>query len=549
MSGYFESIAAELPAIWIKGAVWSVAAIVVVLVFRFIRVPAAGLRLFWIGNIAALLLIPAVEWSAPDWRIDASPVTSSLPVRKWPVPLPLKEPPVEEASESAPVNGDASSSVSEPAPFSITPVDLLGMIWALGAVALAFVFAKSLLRLGRSWRSATDLSETQSAEIDSALQQIGNRGLAVCVKHSDQVTIPMAWGILRKKILLPTAIWNTDRSDFRRILLHELNHLESRDPFWSALSQVALLIHWPNVLVWYAVRQLRLSQEKSCDDRVLSATRDLNEAERYAGLLVSIAKFSTKSAANRNDTIAFSITGRSSTLSRRIDSILDEKMKRTRPTRMESISALGLQICLAGILGLTIFGDGLTAAERKENETLKKRISELENQVAELKSDTEEVVEQSRIDKIVEENKQKARERMREDLEEYSREELQEIETLYQVANNNWRSEEARKSLEKLVDEYDDANRTGCALLYLAQYSEGEKREEYLRRVVEDFSDCYYGDGCQVGGYGRYLLIALLREKGATDECAEIVKEVEDDYATATSHRRQLIVEMVRDLK
>ncbi len=554
MSELFESIAIELPTIWIKGAAWSIAAVLVVFLFRFFQVPAAGLRLFWNGNVSALLLIAVVEWVAPEWvapewRIDVSPADSNHPLYEWTTPLLPGASPAKEVSESTTVATEASKADPTSASFPVTPIILIGMIWALGAFAFLVVFARNLFRLGRYWKSANDISAAQAAEIDTLLHQIGIPGLGASVKYSDQITVPMAWGILRNKILLPTAIWHSDPDDFRRILIHELNHLESRDPFWSFLSQIALLIHWPNLLVWHAARQLRLSQEKSCDDRVLSETPYGGESEQYAGLLVSIAKFSTRSAVNRNDTIAFSITGRSSTLSRRIDSILNENMKRTRPNRIQVISTFGLQLCLAGFLGLTIIGDSLTAAERKETEALKKRISELENQVAQLQSDTEEVVEQSKIDEIVEENRQKARERMREDLGEYSQEELREIETLYQVANKNWRSEEARMSLEKLVDEYDDANRTGCALLYLAQYSEGDKREEYLRRVVEDFSDCYYGNGCQVGGYGRYLLAAFLKDKGETDEAAEVIEEIEKDYATATSHSRKLIVEMVQSLK
>ena len=76
-------------------------------------------------------------------------------------------------------------------------------------------------------------------------------------------------------------------------------------------------------------------------------------------------------------------------------------------------------------------------------------------------------VQKARSEQGLEQAKLRARERMALDTRVYSREQLQEIERLYQVANEKWRTPEARKSLEQLLAQYDRANRTGCALLYL----------------------------------------------------------------------------------
>ena len=89
-----------------------------------------------------------------------------------------------------------------------------------------------------------------------------------------------------------------------------------------------------------------------------------------------------------------------------------------------------------------------------------------------------EPVPQAERDKLV----ARAKERARRDTKKYSREQLQEAEQLYQVANKNWRTVEAKVSLEKMVQKYPDINRTGCAVLYLAQYSRGEAREKLQDR-------------------------------------------------------------------
>src|SRR5437764_245583 len=122
--------------------------------------------------------------------------------------------------------------------------------------------------------------------------------------------------------------------------------------------------------------------------------------------------------------------------------------------------------------------------------------------------------------------KQNARNRMTRDAnKKYTNDQLREAEELYQVANKNWRSDEARASLEKLIAKFPDLNRTGCGSLYLGQYSTGAEREKYLKGAVEKFSDCYYGNGCQVGGYGRLLLGWYYLDNGEKEKARQLFDE------------------------
>jgi len=88
-----------------------------------------------------------------------------------------------------------------------------------------------------------------------------------------------------------------------------------------------------------------------------------------------------------------------------------------------------------------------------------------------------------------------------------------------------------------LLEKYDKANRTGCATLYLGQASEGEERLKYLTTAVEKFSDCYYFNGCQVGGYGRYVLLLTLWDRGEKDKARSLLNELKTTYKDATGHR------------
>ena len=78
---------------------------------------------------------------------------------------------------------------------------------------------------------------------------------------------------------------------------------------------------------------------------------------------------------------------------------------------------------------------------------LEKRVAELEKEVAELKTALAPVMEKAKTEQIVAQERGKAKSRMRKDSEIYSRDELREIEKLYQVANKQWRSQEGKDSL------------------------------------------------------------------------------------------------------
>ncbi|EIQ01765.1 hypothetical protein OpiT1DRAFT_00340 [Opitutaceae bacterium TAV1] len=133
--------------------------------------------------------------------------------------------------------------------------------------------------------------------------------------------------------------------------------------------------------------------------------------------------------------------------------------------------------------------------------------------------------------------KERARKRFEEDRNIYSVEELRDIEKLYQVANKQWNSPEAKESLKILIEKYPKANRTGCALQYLGQMSSGEEKEQYLKRAIKDFGDCYYGSGVQVGAYARLYLADYYRKQGKANEAKALYEEIQKYYPDAVNHK------------
>lgn len=186
------------------------------------------------------------------------------------------------------------------------------------------------------------------------------------------------------------------------------------------------------------------------------------------------------------------------------------------------------------------------------NPELEKRITDLETELAELKTVLAPVLEKAKLEQQVAEQRKKAQERMSEDSKIFSRDEMIAIEKLYQKANQKWETPEGKESLEELIATYDNANRTGCALLYLGQLSEGEEREEYLKRAIEGYSDCYYGSGVQVGAYARFLLGLYYKTQLKLDEADALFDEIVEMYPDAIDHRgtplSDLIVQSYKEM-
>ena len=140
----------------------------------------------------------------------------------------------------------------------------------------------------------------------------------------------------------------------------------------------------------------------------------------------------------------------------------------------------------------------------------------------------------------------KARQRARKDAGKHKPEELAEAESLYQTANKDWRSPEAIVALKQMIEKYPDVNRTGCAVLYLGQMSQGETREEYLKRAVDNHSDSFYFNGVQVGALARVYLAGHYKDIGRLDDAKKLLTEVLMKYPDAITHSGKKLAPIVK---
>jgi beta-lactamase regulating signal transducer with metallopeptidase domain len=148
---------------------------------------------------------------------------------------------------------------------------LLASIWIAGsAVALTRLALGTIGLL--CWRKRSILLERLEGGIE--------------LRQLESLHGPVAAGVFRKVVFVPSEWSGWDEETRTTVLLHELSHHRRRDPLvrWTASLVVAL--HWFNPLVHWMTRRLALQCEQACDRLVVSKGV---AAPRYAELLCRFA--------------------------------------------------------------------------------------------------------------------------------------------------------------------------------------------------------------------------------------------------------------------
>ena len=151
--------------------------------------------------------------------------------------------------------------------------------------------------------------------------EIGRIG-AIRIVRSDEVSSPVAFGIVDRVIAVPAGFQHLYNERERRFALdHELAHHRSGDLVANVFAFVLLCLQWFNPLAWVAHAAFRFDQEAACDARVLDKAR----ADDRAGYGRAIAK-----AASGRALLFASALDRRNTLHRRLRSMLNSTSAGTR---------------------------------------------------------------------------------------------------------------------------------------------------------------------------------------------------------------------------
>jgi len=217
-------------------------------------------------------------------------------------------------------------------------------VWAAGFVIVSARVAAGQIQLRTIARRSRRLEDVAWMALrDEAGATLGlNR--PVTLLQSAESVMPVTWGGWRPVVLLPAEA--TDWSPGRRrvVLLHELAHVKRGDCLTQLAAGLIGALFWCHPLVWIAIRQLRVEQERACDDLVLNGGC---AASDYAGHLVEIAR-----TFRRVPQMAGIAMARPSGLEQRVTAILDGRRNRSRAPRAAALAVavvfLGLELLAGG---------------------------------------------------------------------------------------------------------------------------------------------------------------------------------------------------------
>ena len=373
----------ELPFGWLpladvvaKTTVILLAAAVASIVLR--RASAALRHLVWTLALSSALVLPIASFALPKWQLPLVTITASSQTSSAPVSIPDDN--VNSTLVAPPLGGDSNAARSLPAKAGshtnsgshtnaggvasafrrkaaaeaeshtinrLSWQQMIGAIWLLGA---SLILARILVGLiAVRWLSTRTQEITDAAWLPMAREMARDMGVSARLRflRSGRASMPVATGIFRPAVIMPTDADGWSGNRLRIVLLHELAHVKRRDCLTHMLGQAACAFHWFNPLAWLAVKRARTERERACDDLVLArGTRGSD----YADQLLEMARVL------RGDRFPALLGGASlamahrSQLEGRLIAILDPRVPRSGLTRGRALAAVAL--CCAAVAPL-----------------------------------------------------------------------------------------------------------------------------------------------------------------------------------------------------
>jgi beta-lactamase regulating signal transducer with metallopeptidase domain len=323
------------------------------LILRAFRVShPASKHAVWTAVLAGMLLLPFLSVMAPRVDVPALP-QRSVPAVQHSLEnatqshIAVSHPKTETKPEAARLPPEVSAGVPSLAAASLSPAHATPsapreipvrsiIVWCYLAGAIAFgtyrVVGWILLR--------RLLSRSRPLRLKP-------------LRESDDVTIPIAVGVWRPAIVLPSGWRRWNASTRRSILAHELAHLRRKDAWVLALSRWVKGLFWFHPLAWWISRKTSELAEMTCDAAVVETVG--NPAD-YAKILLEFSSM-VQRRGYRAALPGLAMVGRSP-LSRRIEHVLAPSNGTPRRLRRP-----GVVLALIGIPALGAASTlGLTAA-------------------------------------------------------------------------------------------------------------------------------------------------------------------------------------------
>jgi BlaR1 peptidase M56 len=175
------------------------------------------------------------------------------------------------------------------------------------------------------------------------------------VYQSECIAVPVTFGWVNPRILLPASWRDWDGPTLEMVLEHERSHVRRRDGFTALLARLNRCLFWFHPLAWWLERKLALLAEQACDEACLTSGRERKE---YARLLLRMSAAAGR-AGGRIYWPALGMASRRGATVERIVRVLDEAIVPKRGVG----AAAWLAIAIAG--AAAVYAAGSIRIERQ----------------------------------------------------------------------------------------------------------------------------------------------------------------------------------------
>lgn len=236
-----------------------------------------------------------------------------------------------------------SSSTNQAAPIAIPkdtvfdPMLLLGLIWVLGFAALTVRISVTSFFTRRRLKCAVRL---HCDDLASACAAHAGTRYREGIYMSEQFSVPVLFGIVRPRIILPLCAKDMSETEMKHAILHEMVHKKRGDMWLKALWTLVLYVNWFNPVLWLADRLFSRDTERACDERVVRIL-GMGSKKAYALSLLNVA-LNMNQGATTGKVLAFA----KGNVKQRIEGVLSLKKCSRAVTALSLVLVLILSVVM-----------------------------------------------------------------------------------------------------------------------------------------------------------------------------------------------------------
>lgn len=187
-------------------------------------------------------------------------------------------------------NNDEKSNLIQEDTLHKRSIKILSLIWIIGFLSLCIFMFISILNFRKKAIYFNQINDTEVIDIINICRKKLNINKNITAYSENTFKTPFIYGFLNPKIYIPNYILTTVNSNqLLHICLHEIVHYKRKDIFYNLISTVAILIHWFNPIVWFAMKKMRTDRELACDNYALEILGE-DESIPYGMTIINLSQ-------------------------------------------------------------------------------------------------------------------------------------------------------------------------------------------------------------------------------------------------------------------